>query len=590
MSRSLGNIFHIFRRLWHHLRPRRRTQLVLLLVLMVFTAFAEIFSLGAVFPFLSALTNPDLVYENQFVQPILKAMGITSPNDMLLPLTLAFCSAALLAGTMRLMQIWANTRIAFAAGADLSVEIYKRTLYQSYAIHVARNSSTIIDAVVSKVNLAIFSVIDPTLNMITAIILMVSIMATLIIINPIIAVLSFSGFGLTYGLIVVMTRRRLKQNSNIISKESRFVVKTLQEGLGGIRDVLIDGNQAEYCKVYSNAVFPLRRAQGNNLFIRLSPRLGIEAIGMIFIASVAYWLSSKNSGVTSAIPVIGAFALGAQRLLPLLQQIYGGWSSVQGSAASIKVLFDLLEQPLTVQVSSCDQEELPFNKLIVLNDISFRYSTGTSEVLSNIDLEIPKGGKVGFIGATGSGKSTLLDVVMGLLRPTKGTIEVDGTVITPENQRSWQQHIAHVPQTIFLSDMTIEENIALGVPKTKINHERVHRAAMLAELDNLIESWPEKYQTVVGERGVSLSGGQRQRIGIARALYKQADVIIFDEATSALDTKTESAVMQNIEQLHGELTMLIIAHRLTTLRSCDIIVELDNGKIHKVGTYEEIVG
>ncbi|NTV91153.1 MAG: ABC transporter ATP-binding protein, partial [Clostridiales bacterium] len=282
-------------------------------------------------------------------------------------------------------------------------------------------------------------------------------------------------------------------------------------------------------------------------------------------------------------------ALGSQRMLPALQQLYGGWSSLQGNSVSMEEVLDLLDQPVQEINVEEQQKALPFERLLALRKLSFRYTPDAPEVLREIDLEIPKGSRIGFIGTTGSGKSTLLDIVMGLLEPTSGAVEVDGTPVILNNRRSWQKHIAHVPQTIFLSDASLEENIALGVPKNKIDKERVRQAARQAQIADIIESWPKQYETVVGERGVRLSGGQRQRIGIARALYKQADVIIFDEATSALDNQTEAAVMQAIEDLHEGLTVLIIAHRLTTLRACDTVVELENGSIKTTTSYEEII-
>ena len=487
------------------------------------------------------------------------------------------------------MLLWANTRLSYATGADLSVDLYRRTLYQPYAVHVARNSSEIINAVATKVNAVISSIIVPLITLISSSVIMVAIMATLIVINPQIALMSFGGFGLTYAVIIWLTRKRLKTNSQKIAKESNQLVKSLQEGLGGIRDVLIDANQAVYSKVYSNAVQPLRRAQANNLFMNQSPRFGIEAIGMVLIGALAYFLSQQPGGVTQAIPVLGTLALGAQRLLPVLQQVYASWSRIQGENASFRDVLMLLDQPLPDRLQLEENMSMHFEKEITLNMLSFRYTSDGSLVLCDLNLTISKGSRVGFIGATGSGKSTLLDIIMGLLDPTDGQICVDDEPVTSSNRRAWQKRIAHVPQTIFLSDATIEENIAFGIPKESIDHERVKIAAEQAQMVALIESWPNQYQTYVGERGVRLSGGQRQRIGIARALYKQADVIIFDEATSALDNKTEAAVMQAIEELQEDLTVLIIAHRLTTLKNCTQIVELADGRIKQIGTYDEII-
>ncbi len=556
---------------------------------MILASFAEILSIGAVLPFLGVLTAPVRVFEHPAAQSFIQTLGLTGPEQLLLPLTIIFGIAAIVAGVMRLLLLWASTRLSFATGADLSISIYHRTLYQPYSVHVARNSSEVINGIATKANGTIYSVIVPALTLISANVMLIAILIAMLSIEPIVALAAFGGFGVIYGSIIRITRTRKIRNSQRIAHESTQVIKCLQEGLGGIRDVLIDGSQKTYCQIYRNADLPLRRAQGNNQFIGQSPRYGIEALGMLLIAALAYMLAQQSEGIAKAIPVLGALALGAQRLLPVMQQAYAAWSSIQGNQASLQDTLDLLDQPLPDYADQPADKPLLFRQRISLNQISFRYSPQMPWVLNNLDLSIAKGSRVGFIGTTGSGKSTLLDIVMGLLQPTEGTLAIDGQPITMSNHRAWQVHIAHVPQAIFLADSTIEENIAFSVPKEMINHERVRQAAHQAQIAEIIETWPKQYQTFVGERGIRLSGGQRQRIGIARALYKQADVIIFDEATSSLDNETEQAVMQAIEGLSEDLTILIIAHRLTTLRNCTQIVELGDGGILRMGTYQEIV-
>lgn len=581
-------ITQLLRRLWRHISQRRRGQFTLLLVLMILASFAEILSIGAVLPFLAILTDPGRVFAHPSVQPIIQVLGLTEPKQLLLPLTVAFGFAALIAGAMRLLLLWVTTRLTYASGADLSISIYRRTLYQPYVVHVGRNSSEIIDGISSKTNNAIY-LINMTLNLISSSVMLMSILIALLSVDPLVALAAFGGFGFIYALIIQLTRKRLLINSQTVARESTRVIKSLQEGLGGIRDVLIDGSQAVYCRIYSDADQPLRRAQGSNLFINYGPRYGIEALGMMLIAVLAYSLAKQEDGVARAIPTLGALALGAQRLLPVLQQAYSSWSSIRGGQQSLQDTLDLLDQSLPAYITWPATEPLSFREQICLKQLSYRYGTQTPWVLKDVDLTIPKGSSIGFIGITGSGKSTLLDVVMGLLEPTNGTIEVDGKTVTPGNHRAWQAHIAHVPQAIFLADGTIEENIAFGIPKKQIDSERVRHSALQAQIADTIESWPKQYNTNVGERGVRLSGGQRQRIGIARALYKQADVIVFDEATSALDNETEQAVMQAIERLSKDLTLLIIAHRLSTLKNCTQIVELGEGSIKRIGSYYDIV-
>lgn len=587
--KSTESATHLVIRLWKHICPRRQKQFGVVLILMIFASFAEILSIGAVFPFLGVLTSPARVFGHPFIHPFIQALGFVSPDQLLLPLTIIFCIAAILAGTMRLLLLWFSTRLSFATGADLSMSIYRRTLYQPYAVHVARNSSEVINGISGKANGVIYNIIVPILTIISGSVMLIAILIALLSVEPVISLFAFGGFGCIYAFVVWITRFRLLENGQSIARETTRVIKSLQEGLGGIRDVLIDGSQDAYCQVYRNADQPLRFAQGCNLFIAQSPRFGIEALGMLLIAALAYSLAHQSDGLTQAIPVLGALALGAQRLLPLLQQGFGAWTSIQGGRASLQDTLELLDQPIPDYAQQAVRVSQSFGKHINLEQISFRYNSQSPWVLKEINLRICKGSRVGFIGTTGSGKSTLLDIVMGLLQPSEGMIKIDDQPITMTNHRAWQAHITHVPQAIFLSDSTIAENIAFGVPKEKINHGRVREAARQAQIADVIETWPKLYQTLVGERGIRLSGGQRQRIGIARALYKQADVIIFDEATSALDNETEEAVMQALESLSEDITILIIAHRLTTLKKCTQIVELGDGVIKRTGTYKEIV-
>ncbi len=583
------NIFQLLHNLWCHISLRRRRQFILVFFLTVLASFAEIISIGAVIPFLGVLTAPDKVFHYAAAQPFIEILGVTESGQLLLPLTIAFGVAAIMAGVMRLLMLWIITRLSYASGADLSMSIYQRTLYQPYEVHVGRNSSEVISGIVTKANGAISNIIMPTLTIISSFIMLSLIMIALFSIDPVIASIAFGGFGLIYILIIWITRNQLLKDSQRVAYESTQVVKSLQEGLGGIRDVLIDGSQDTYCQIYRTADHALRRAQGNNTFIGQSPRYVMESLGMLLIAILAYTLAQQEDGITKAIPILGALALGAQRLLPVLQQAYAAWSSIKGGQISLQDTLELLDQELPDYVGKQVNKSLPFIDKITLNNLSFRYSEKTPWVLKKFNLNITKGSRVGFIGTTGSGKSTLLDIVMGLLQPSEGTFEVDGQIITMKNQCAWQMHIAHVPQDIFLADSSIEENIAFGVPLDKIDHERVRHAARQAQIASIIDTWPKQYNTLVGERGVRLSGGQRQRIGIARALYKRADVIIFDEATSALDTETEQSVMHAIENLSENLTVLIIAHRITTLKNCTQIVELGDGVIKRTGTYQEIV-
>ena len=581
--------------LWNHLSNRRKKQFFLLLILMILASMAEIISVGAVLPFLGILTAPEQVYQHQLMQPVNNILSITSPEQLLLPLTVVFIMAALLAGIIRLTLLYVMTRLSFMTGADLSISIYRRTLYQEYAIHVSRNSSEVINGIISKTGTVIGGVITPILNLISSSIIIIAITGALFIIDISVALTASLSLGLLYYGVISYTKKQLQENSETIADQSTQMVKSLQEGLGGIRDILLDDNQRFYYNLYRRADMPLRIASANNHFISGSPRYAMEALGITLIAGMAYAMSLREGGLTSAIPILGALALGAQRLLPAIQQAYGAYTKLKGSQASFQDVLNLLNQPLPQHLTRArnPKQSVPiqFEKEIILNHISFRYSAESVEdtpwVLKNINLTIKKGSRIGFIGVTGSGKSTLLDIIMGLLPSTEGSLIIDNQPITNENKREWQANIAHVPQNIYLSDSSIEENIAFGIPKDEINHQQVEKAAKQAQIAELIEGWQDGYKTFVGERGIRLSGGQRQRIGIARALYKQASVLILDEATSALDNETEYAVMGAVEGLGRELTILIIAHRLTTLKGCHQIVEVSKEGI-SINDYDNL--
>ena len=315
----------------------------------------------------------------------------------------------------------------------------------------------------------------------------------------------------------------------------------------------------------------------------------MAALGMGLIAALAYGLSRRAGGIGPALPLLGALALGAQRLLPALQQAYSTWAGIIGSSASLVTALELLDQPLPAEILQPAPAPLIFRDVIRFNALRFRYTSDGPWVLDELSLTIPKGARIGFVGSTGSGKSTALDLLMGLLMPTEGELLVDGQPVSGNRLRAWQQTIAHVPQSIYLADTTLAENIAFGVAPHAIDLQRVQQVARQAQIAEFIESRSEGYNARVGERGVRLSGGQRQRIGIARALYKQASVLVFDEATSALDNATEQSLMNAIEELNRNLTILLIAHRLTTVRRCDTIVELQHGRVVAQGSYEQLL-
>ena len=402
----------LFSRLWRHISPRRRLQFAGLLVLMVLASLAEVISIGAVLPFLAVLTAPNKVLDNRLAQPFIQFLGITSIEQLLLSLTMLFGIAVILAAGMRLSLLWVSNQLSFAAGADLSNGIYRRTLYQPYSSHIARNSSEVISGITTKADGVIYNAIAPILTLLSSMVMLSFILIALLYVDPVIAITSFLGFGLIYASIINLSRKQLLSNGQKISHESTSVIKSLQEGLGGIRDVLIDGNQEAYCQLYRSADQSLRRAQGNNLFIAQSPRYVIEAMGMLLIAGLAYVLALQSNGISSSITVLGVLALGAQRLLPLLQQAYSAWTNIQGGRASLQGALNLLDQPLPSYLHELDMPPLVFCESITLRNLSFQYNSNAPWVLRNLNIDIKKGSRICFIGKTGSGKSTLLDIVM----------------------------------------------------------------------------------------------------------------------------------------------------------------------------------
>jgi len=573
--------------LWSFFSNSRKIKFWFILILVVVSSFLEVISIGLTLPFLGALTNPDYVYQYEAIHPIIVFFDISSPDEIIFPLTIGFIIAAIIAGMMRVVLLYVLTRFSFSMGADISIGVYKKTLYQDYLVHLNRNSSEIINGVVTKSDAVVSGIISPILTLISSVIIVISIMITLLIIDTFTATIAFLSFGSLYAIIVYYTQRQLRKNGECIAQNSTEMVKSLQEGLGGIRDVLIDNSQNFYCSMYRDADLPMRQASGNNEFISSAPRYVMESIGMSLIAILAYSMSQNSENFSTTIPILGTLALGAQRLLPLLQQIYNSLSRIKSTQPILYDVLILLRQSIPTRKDN--KIIINFNKKITLNNLSFRYSKNTPYIFKRLNIDIFKGTKVGIIGPTGSGKSTLIDIIMGLIQSDDGIMKVDGAIITKENRHIWQKHISHVPQSIFLSDGSIKENIAFGIPEKLININRVKKAAKQAQIFDLIESWNDKYDTVIGERGMRLSGGQRQRIGIARALYKQADVIIFDEATSSLDSKIEKEIMEIIDSMDKNLTIIIIAHRITTLKNCDRIIGFDdNGEINNY-KYSEII-
>ncbi len=563
------------------LSSRRKRQLGLLVLLMLSSSVSEVVSLGLVLPFLGALSNTEKILADHKLQYFWNLLNIQTADNLIFALASFFALAVIFANGLRIATVHAQVHLAAGIGADLSCQAYARTLQQPYLFHIRHNSSDLINLVTLDTNRLTANVLTPLLEIATNSVVIAGVASGLLLISGKIAITLTVIIASTYIFIYSSRRQLLSRNSQVIAYQSQRKIKAVQEGLGNVRDVLLSGSENFFQQNYQDAEKALKLASATNAVIARTPRYVVEAIAMTAIAVLALTLGQKGD-FSSAIPVLGSLALGANRLLPAVQQSFAALAKIQGSRESLDRVLVALNRPKDLWRLLLSTP-LTLKRELRIEHIWFRYQEETSWTIKDLSFVVPVRSMIGFLGSTGSGKSTTADLILGLLQPQKGQILVDGQPLEGERLQAWQRGISHVPQSIFLSDATIAENIAFGVSQEKIDYPQVYRVAKLAKIDEFIQSLPARYDTRVGERGVQLSGGQRQRVAIARALYRNATVIVFDEATSALDNQTEKEVMEAINGLSHELTIILIAHRLSTLAKCDWIVEFNHGRatIHK---------
>ena len=553
-------------------------------------AVAELATIGSLMPFLSLLAGVEQPERAPSLSRIFAMVGATSPREQVWMAAALFAVIALFAGATRIALSWSTQMFTAMLGHEISVDVQRRVLAQPYAYHLTHNSSEAISAM-DRVQSLVVHVLLQLIYAFAAAFIALVIISALIYVQPFTAIVAALGFSIIYLLVSVGTRSRLLNNSRLIGSTYEERVTIVQESIGGIRDVIIDGAQRIYLRAFSKVSRRYNLAAATTSFMATAPRFVVEAIGMAGIAVIAVLIANREGGIAHALPLLGAIALGAQRLLPLLQQVYHGWASVSGHRSSVTEVLELLRLPAPARpVDMTSIEPLTFHRQISVEGVSFAYPGTQSTVLDNVSLVIPSGSVVGFAGRTGSGKSTLADLIMGLIEPTKGRIAVDGVPLEGVDRLRWHRSIAHVPQSVFLADTTIARNIAFGIEPSDIDHERVQAAAATAQLHDFVESLSNGYETSVGERGIRLSGGQRQRLGIARAIYKKSAVLVLDEATSALDEATEAAVMASLSALSEEgRTIIVIAHRRSTLASCEQLVRIENHRVSVTGADAGIV-
>ena len=572
----------ILKRIWSFFDNREKVRFIAIFSLSCVTAFFEIISIAAVIPFLGILSNIEMVFSNPYLYPIIQFLGLKSNFDIALFATTVFCLAALVSCIMRTALAFFQTRISFNVGARLSIKIYETTLNQNYEWFIKRNSGDIIANVSQKTNAIVHNAIYPSMIMLSSSIIGLTIISGVLIFNPIISLVVFLSISLGYLIIVFHNRKHLIKLGDTINQETSNVLKSLQEGLGGVRNVILDNSHNFFVSFFAGAQINLRRALADQLIISIWPRFILEALGMIIIALVGFTIWNNSESLIGGLPTLGVFALAGQRLLPIAQQFFSGWVALKTGIPSIEDAIEVLEDNVDFRNVNGTYKLKSLGKSISLKNTSFYYSDPKKEILKNISITFRKGSKIGIIGETGSGKSTLVDIISGMLSPTSGEIYIDGVVLSPKNFKSWRTQISYVPQSIFLADTSVSENIAFGIPFSSISHERVKKVSSIAKIDRVINDLPKKFETIVGERGMRLSGGQRQRIGLARALYKKSEVLILDEATSALDEKTENEVQDSLNDFSEDLTVFIISHRLGTLKKCDVIYKLSDGKLKPI--------
>lgn len=565
--------------IWKNLKRKRRFQLIILLILMILSGIAEVFSIALVVPFLEVLSNPERLNSNPLVLYLSELVGIYNPEKLLLPITISFALAAIFAAIIKFVNSSLSFKLSALIGSDLSCSALKRILYLPYEQQIKRNSSESINAITTQLPLAV-QFISNSLRIITSLIILFFIICTLTAINYKISFLSLFVFSFFYICSARIVKKKATKASILFEKSSKDHIKILQESIGAIREISLNRTHKTFLKIYRDIDYQMRNLISYKNILAYFPKYFVEAICLVIIAVIAFLLSIQKDDFLEIIPILGTLAFGAQKILPNFQEIYKCWVDQKAYSASLKAILEIVNQQIVDSRTNQNIIPLKFNKSISFDNVSFKYSDNAPYIIKKLSIEVFKGQRIGIVGSTGSGKSTLMDLIMGLIKPTSGLISIDGSELHNdeiEKLNSWRVSVSHVPQNIYLSDRSFKENIAFGIPIHEINFRKVVSAAKKANISDYIESTRFGYNTFIGERGLKLSGGQKQRIGIARALYRDSEILIFDEATSSLDNSTEIKVMESINNLGSNLTIIIIAHRLSTLASCDRIIEIENG-------------
>jgi ABC-type bacteriocin/lantibiotic exporter with double-glycine peptidase domain len=574
-----NSIYATLKILYKSISFRRKVQLLFLILLIIFCGFVELAGLGILIPFLKLLTDSEALTHDNWLKDH-SQLFIQLEINPIIAFGFTFIIVVWMTSLFRILITWACFKWTYEIGVELSTNIFSRIVNQPFKYHTQVNSSIILGGL-SKVHLVTHEVLNPLLQCTSSLVLSLFIFSAMLFVDIKITLIMALGIITTYFIISFFYRSKLIENSYILATTENVRIQLVQETLGVIRDIILENSQEKYINRYRLNKHRQNSAAIKSNLISVLPRYLMEGFLLSGFALFACIYSINNGSLVALMPTLAVLAVGSQKLLPLMQQLYSSWTVLSGNKMAMLEIHEFLSLNIN-QSKSSEASNLPFKRSLKLRDVSFSYDERVSQILKNINLEIRFGSRVGFIGSTGSGKSTLIDLIMGLIEPNTGEVIVDGITLSEKNINSWRLKISHVSQTIFLIDDSIMQNVILGSGDNEDSLERVRNALRKAELLEFVESLPNGISTRVGERGIKLSGGQRQRIAIARALYRNAKILIFDEATNALDIDTENAIIETINKLGNIVTILFITHRVSMLSICDEIYKINNGTLETV--------
>ncbi len=582
-------------RAYHLLSSTHRQALWGLGALMLLSAIFEMAGIASIMPFMSMVADPEIVTHNHWLAIAFHRFGFRSPRSFMIFLGCTVLGVLFLSNLVAALTVWSILRFSFTAGRDLAQKMFAIYLNHPYVFFLNRNSSELVQNTLFEMGRTVNNVLIPLLTILARSTIAFSILILLFSVNPTLALVSGTILGGAYGLVYLGVRKTLARSGQDISLANARRTQVAYETFGGIKDIKILGREKNFFDLFRKPVERYALLQSHTQMISLLPRYALETMAFGGIIGIVLYLLSTGKNLAATLPLISLYALAGYRLMPALQQIFANWSIVRFNISAVdRIARDIDTLPGASKnqptVPPPSVRKLPLTRAIELDGVTFHYPGREEPVLDHVSLVIPANTSIGLVGSTGSGKTTTLDILLGLLEPSGGCLRVDGQIVDRKNVRQWQAAIGYVPQQIMLLDDTVLKNIAFGIPEGEIDREKVVEAAKLAHLHEFVTSdLPQGYDTPIGERGVRLSGGQRQRIGIARALYHEPSVLVLDEATSALDNITENVIMEALNTLSRNKTVIMVAHRLTTVRECDTIVVLDRGRVADSGTYSSLL-